>query len=100
MEKKKPNFVRILLRILFVVCVIVGGVKLASGLWVNVLYLVMRTGAVFSSGKAHSVGIIGGADGPTAIFVTVPVWTSYLFYGLILVVGITGLVYLRRHKNQ
>ena len=100
MEKKKTNVFRILLWILFVVCVIVGGMKLASGLWVNVLYLVLRTGVTFSSRKAHSVGIIGGADGPTAIFVTAPVWASYLFYGLLLIVGIAGLIYLRRHRNQ
>ena len=100
MEKKKPNIFRILLGVLFVACVIVGGVKLASGLWVNVLYLVLRTGVTFSSREAYSIGVIGGADGPTAIFVTTPVWTSYLFYAVLLIIGICGLVCLRRRKGK
>ena len=100
MEKKKPNIFRILLGVLFVACVIVGGVKLASGLWVNVLYLVLRTGVTFSSREAYSIGVIGGEVGPTAIFVTTPVWTSYLFYAVLLIIGICGLVCLRRRKGK
>lgn len=54
------------------------------------------------SNEAASVGIIGGADGPTAIFVTSNIhWPSV--YGLIGVIIVTILValiiYLRKKKK-
>ena len=52
--------------------------------------------------KAASIGIIGGADGPTAIFVTSKInWPSV--YGLIGVIIVTILValiiYLKKKKK-
>lgn len=49
-------------------------------------------------GSAVSIGIIGGADGPTAVFVTVPDWASWVFPMLLLSVGILGLTCMRKRK--
>ena len=49
----------------------------------------------------HSIGIIGGADGPTAIFVaTSPGWIN--FFGLIIVVLmlIPNIIYAIRHRGE
>ena len=49
-----------------------------------------------SASKSYSVGIIGGSDGPTAVFVTAPVWISYIVPVLCLIVGILGYLKLRK----
>ena len=49
----------------------------------------------------HSIGIIGGADGPTAIFVTSsPGWIN--FFGLIIVVLILipNIIYAIKHRGE
>ncbi len=49
----------------------------------------------------HSIGIIGGADGPTAIFVTTsPGWIN--FFGLIIVVLmlIPNIIYAIKHRGE
>lgn len=52
--------------------------------------------------QSSSIGIIGSADGPTAIFVTATYsgfpW-SYLFFGLVFLAGITGYFLLRKCKR-
>ena len=51
--------------------------------------------------EAASIGIIGGADGPTAIFLikTVAVERMDLIvYGLIVAIGISVLIYKKRKK--
>ena len=58
----------------------------------------------FSPNVSASVGIIGGADGPTAIFVTGPTslgfsWESLCVLG-ILVIGILGFLRLRKCKQK
>ena len=98
MEQKKRKLPGMLLQVLCWACILWGGFRLASGIWVNVLYLVLRSGVTFSSRRAYSIGVIGGADGPTAVFLTAPVWTGYLIAAAVLAVGIGGLVYLRRKK--
>lgn len=56
------------------------------------------SGCVFLPPEAGSVGVIGGADGPTAVFVTTqgyPVWPTVL----LLVAAIIGFLLWRRfHK--
>lgn len=53
-----------------------------------------RTALQVTTGAA-SVGIIGGADGPTAIFVTVAQpWYGFLILALI---GIVGLIWSREN---
>ena len=49
----------------------------------------------------HSVGIIGGADGPTSIFVTSsPGWIN--LFGLVIVVGrlIPNIIYAIKHRGE
>lgn len=59
-------------------------------------------GGISFSVPAASVGIIGGADGPTAIFVTgmaKPDWQLILWI-VLLVIGITGLRKLRGNGKE
>ena len=87
-------------RFAFLACGVYGAVKLLGGLWVNIVYwfsvLFMEIRSEFVPNEAYSIGIIGGADGPTAIFVTAPVWISYLIPTAALIVGIWGYLRLRR----
>ena len=94
--KDRKNCRRKLWWYLFAAMTVYGVVKLLGGLWVNLLYLWARAHTAISTTKAYSVGIIGGADGPTAVFVTAPVWVSYILPVLCLIVGIWGLWRLRR----
>ena len=71
-----------------------------SGLWLivdNILpWLMLKT----LSTEAASIGIIGGADGPTAIFVTshpAGFWND-LIPLVILIFGIVGFLFLSRNK--
>ena len=67
-----------------------GALKLLGGLLPNLYFLLLRAQTTFSASEAYSIGVIGGADGPTAIFVTAPVWVSYIIPVLCLVFGIWG----------
>ena len=91
-------------RFAFLACTIYGAVKLLGGLWVNIVYwfsvLFMEIRSEFVPNEAYSVGIIGGADGPTAIFVTAPVWVSYLIPTAALIVGIWGYLHLSRPSQK
>ena len=54
-------------------------------------------------GNDSSIGIIGGADGPTAIFVTSSTDTlmyRFALYGLLLILGIIGFVVLGKLKRK
>lgn len=87
-------------RIVFLAAALYGGTELLGGLIPNMLYLLMRLKAYFAPGEDTSIGIIGGADGPTAIFVTTPVWTSYVVPIVLVVVGIWGYLRLRKSKQK
>ena len=54
--------------------------------------------------KAASIGIIGGADGPTAVFVTSKVRDSGLppeaMYIVLMLMGIIGFIALRKIKDE
>ena len=92
-QKTKMNrFLRILLTvmIIFAAAGLLGDI--ASG-------MISRMGGVsFSIGHRASIGIIGGADGPTAVFVTSSTPRLWHLAGklLILMIGIFGLRYLNR----
>ena len=86
-------------RFLFALLAVYGGVKLLGGLWVNIIYWFYRMQAMLTPNEATSIGIIGGADGPTAIFLTTPIWISYLVPAAMLVVGVWGYLRLRRCKQ-
>lgn len=88
-------------RYLFAVCAVYGGCKLLGALWVNLIYLGVQVWDHFSPQMmAVSVGVIGGADGPTAIFVTTPPWVHYLVPVVMLVVGIWGFRRLSRGSRK
>ena len=77
-------------RFVFQAMAVYGAVKLLGGICVNVLHLLTRTQMMLSDSQAYSVGIIGGADGPTAVFVTAPIWTSYIVPVVCLIAGLLG----------
>ena len=88
-------------RYLFAVCAAYGAAKILGALWVNLIYLGVRVWDHFSPQMmAVSVGVIGGADGPTAIFVTTPPWVHYLLPLVMLALGIFGFVRLSRCKRK
>ena len=58
-------------------------------------------GISFNVTRAASIGIIGGADGPTSIFVTAaagPAWETVLWI-LMLAVGVWGFRRFRKEKH-
>ena len=82
----------------FLALAIVGFWELAGG---YLMMLVMGFTASLPT-KASSVGVIGGADGPTAIFVTsnVQSWFQYVLAVLMIVAGIVGFMKLRNPKTK
>ena len=85
-------------RFLFAALAVYGGWKLIGGLAAALLYLSLSD----PLSQAASVGIIGGADGPTAIFVTtrVPELYHFVIPALLMAVGIWGFVRLRKCKQK
>lgn len=92
-KKKSP------LRFLFGALAVYGVAELLGSLLAWILYTVMADPA-FSVGEAASVGIIGGADGPTAVLVATPGWTGYVPPVLALAVGIWGFLHFGRKKGK
>lgn len=87
-------------RYLFAACAVYGAIKLLGAVWVNLVYLGVQVWDHFSpQSMAVSIGVIGGADGPTAIFATAPLWLHYLIPVGMLVMGIVGFVRLSRSKD-
>lgn len=88
-------------RYLFAACAAYGAVELLGSLVAWLLYLFLRDPLLsISIGEAASTGIIGGADGPTAIFVTTPGWVSYVIPCLLVVVGVWGFLRLSKCKRK
>ncbi len=81
------------------------GAAILSGLWLAI-YAVIQAAVVSSLtasfGTAGSVGIIGGADGPTSIFLTTKVGFDWdlLLMGIVLLVGILGFLRFRRCRRK
>ena len=86
-------------RFLFAAAAIYGAVELLGSLIAWIAYLAISD-PVLQPTEAASIGIIGGADGPTAIFVTTPEWTGYVIPVLALVIGLLGYLRLRRCKQK
>lgn len=87
-------------RFLFLAVAVIAGVKLlGDGIPVIVSYWLLRFFAMTHPGST-SVGIIGGADGPTAIFVTQPDWVTPVLMLIVLAVGIFGFLRLRKCKQK
>ena len=94
-------------RYLFAVIATYGAAQLLGGIWANLLYwwyrLQARSGVMgvgMTAIESSSIGIIGGADGPTAIFLTTPVWVSYAKAVVLLVLGILGFLRLCKCKRK
>ena len=93
-------------RFLFAAMAACGAAELLGVLWGYLVYFwyhlvyseVMCIGA--TTMESSSIGIFGGADGPTAIFVTTPIWMQYTLPVLALVIGIWGFLRLRRCKQK
>ena len=91
-------------RFLFAALGVYGAVELLGSLWVNLMYwaavLFMEIRTEFVPQEAYSIGIIGGADGPTAIFLTTPDWVHSLIPILALIIGICGFICLSRCRKK
>ena len=79
------------------ICMIVAASVFAV---VEIVPLIALTVLLAKPVDAGSVGIIGGADGPTSIFVTAPDWTGLAIGTVIFAVLLTvGIVLLRKSKR-
>ena len=84
-DKKKNPW-----RFLFLALILLGAWEILGNLAAWALYMTM--GQALTGSEAATVGIIGGADGPTAVFVTYakPGWVRILLPVLLLAAGILG----------
>lgn len=82
---------------LFALTGVSGCLMLLQPLW---LKLVSALAGNTLDRHGVSIGVIGGADGPTAIFVTTPGWTAYLLPVLLTVLGLGGLLYFRKNRKK
>ena len=85
-------------RFLFAALAVYGGWELLGSLIASIAMLTLT----MAHSNAASIGIIGGADGPTAIFVTSRVveWYHYAIPVALLLVGIWGFTRLRKCKQK
>ncbi len=87
-------------RYLFAACAAYGAAELLGGLFARLYYLWLRDPWLHSEIHSASVGIIGGADGPTAVFITTPGWMHSVNPALILLIGIWGYRRFSRCKQK
>ena len=92
-QKKKSPW-----RFGFLAMAAVGGLEILGNLAARILYLFLPD-PVLTLQEAASIGVIGGADGPTAIFVAASGRNQWVIPLLLLVVGIFGFVRLSRRKQ-
>ncbi len=85
-------------RFIFLLAAVYGAVELLGNLVSRLLYCLVQAQVTFT--PHHSIGVIGGADGPTAIFVTTPDWTYIVLPALMLAVGIWGFLRLRKCRQK
>lgn len=77
------------------------GVILTIGSLIALCIIGMLLALNNNTHEASSIGIIGGADGPTAVFLTSLVAVEkigLIVLGLILVIGISVVIYKKRKK--
>ena len=89
-------------RFLFAACAAYGAAELLDKLVGYVLLCLYQLGTFNIGGVQASIGIIGGADGPTAIFVTgsSPAWYHFVIPVVLIGVGIWGFLRLRKCKQK
>jgi len=88
---------RKLLLLFFSACSLYGALELLSVL-IAYIFLFCQSVSSYFPAEASSIGIIGGADGPTAIFITTTQQGSFMIPVLMLLMGIGGILWLR-HKR-
>lgn len=98
-QMKEYTYRKSLWRFVFLGAAVIGGLSLLGGI-VSMILVYMMTGS-----EAASLGIIGGADGPTAIFVTTavdgPTIETKLFLSVcLLAAGVFGFYKLSRMKRK
>lgn len=90
-------------RFVFAALAAYGAAELLDKLWGKIFswYILNHYGG-FAGTEAESIGIIGGADGPTAIFVTTAVDSVYYWWipMLLIGVGVWGFLRLRKCKQK
>ena len=84
-------------RFLFLGIAVLAGVRLLFG---GFTALMAHFVTVSVHRSAASVGIIGGADGPTAIFLTAPAWVNLAWMATLLVLGAAGYLLLGHCKHK
>ncbi len=67
-----------------IITVIIGGVLMLVGALPFIFTTLLPK-------PTQSIGIIGGADGPTAIFVTSTLWLNSI-YGKLVILGVVSLI--------
>ena len=88
-------------RYLFAVCAAYGAAELLGSLLSALIAQILRWNVLaVNMGASASIGIIGGADGPTAVFVTTPGWMHYINPCLFLIIGIWGFLKFSRCKRK
>ena len=97
MAAKKQRSAKIW-RCLFLGLAALGGVGMIPAVRAKLLLFCM--GASVPQTRSASIGIIGGADGPTAIFVTSRTDGSFLVPLVLLLVGILGFAVLFARKRK
>lgn len=82
------------------IAAIVGAKLLFEGAqWLVSLFLLRQAICSLSPTDAASIGIIGGSDGPTAIFVTRPGWVTPVMTAVILLVCLAIYYWLGHRKR-
>lgn len=89
-------------RFVFAALAAYGAAELLDKLVGYALLTMLRLGFFPLEPDAASIGIIGGADGPTAVFVTTstPAWYHFVLPAVLLGVGIWGFLRLRKCKQK
>ncbi len=86
--------------VILIISVVSALISLVIGILGYLLPLYMTQ--KYSLSPNSSIGIIGGADGPTAIFVTCELSNSLLLAAVFFLIAVLGVVcqfFIRRFKN-
>ena len=97
-QMKEYTFRKSPWRFLFGALAVYGASRLLGSLVSRVIAFFV--GVSMTVRDSATVGIIGGADGPTAVFVTAPRWTGLAVSFGAMAIGIVGFVLLRRLKRK
>lgn len=97
-QMKEYTFRKSPWRFLFGALAVYGASRLLGSLVSRVIAFFV--GVSMAVRDSATIGIIGGADGPTAVFVTAPRWTGLAVSFGAMAIGIAGFVLLRRLKRK